>query len=201
MKNKLNINKMKKFKLFLVMAILVPFLSSCTYNTMVEEREAVTAQWAQVEDSYQRRMDLIGNLVETVKGAAKHESETLTKVIEARANATKVSVDPTNLTEENIKAYQMAQNNLTEALSRLMVVHEQYPELKANQNFLELQAQIEGTENRISVERKKFNTMAQTYNTTIAKFPNNLLASMFGFEKQAYFKADEAAKTAPKVQF
>ncbi len=194
-------NKMKKFRLFLVMAILVPFLSSCSYNTMVEKREAVTGQWAQVEDSYQRRMDLIGNLVETVKGAAKHENETLTAVINARANATKVTIDPTNLTEDNIKAYQMAQNNLTEALSKLMVVHEQYPDLKVNQNFLELQAQLEGTENRISVERKKFNTMAQDYNTTISTFPNNLIASMFGFEKQAYFKADEAAKTAPKVQF
>ena len=168
---------------------------------MVEKREAVTGQWAQVEDSYQRRMDLIGNLVETVKGAAKHENETLTAVINAHANATKVTIDPTNLTEDNIKAYQMAQNNLTEALSKLMVVHEQYPDLKVNQNFLELQAQLEGTENRISVERKKFNTMAQDYNTTISTFPNNLIASMFGFEKQAYFKADEAAKTAPKVQF
>lgn len=183
------------------MAILMPFLSSCSYNEMVEKREAVTAQWAQVEDSYQRRMDLIGNLVETVKGAAKHENETLTAVINARANATKVSIDPTNLTEDNIKAYQEAQNGLSSALSKLMVVHEQYPELKANQNFLELQAQLEGTENRISVERKKFNTMAQTYNTTISTFPNNLLAGMFGFEKQAYFKADEAAKSAPKVQF
>ena len=118
---------MKKFRLFLVMAILVPFLSSCSYNTMVEKREAVTGQWAQVEDSYQRRMDLIGNLVETVKGAAKHENETLTAVINARANATKVTIDPTNLTEDNIKAYQMAQNNLTEAPSKSMVVHEQYP--------------------------------------------------------------------------
>lgn len=168
---------------------------------MVEKREAVTGQWAQVEDSYQRRMDLIGNLVETVKGAAKHENETLTAVINARANATKVTIDPTNLTEDNIKAYQMAQNNLTEALSKLMVVHEQYPDLKVNQNFLELQAQLEGTENRIATERKKFNEVAMGYNTLIRRFPKSIIASVFGFERKGYFEAQEGADNAPKVEF
>lgn len=176
-------------------------LQSCQYNTMVEKQEALTAQWAQVENVYQRRADLIPNLVSTVKGYADFEQETLTAVIEARAKATGITVDPTNLDASSIQQFQAAQDGLSSALSRLMVVVERYPDLKANQNFLELQAQLEGTENRISVERKKFNETAQDYNTYIRKFPNNLIAGMFDFEKKEYFEADAGAEKAPKVEF
>ena len=176
-------------------------LQSCQYNTMIEKQEAVTAQWSQVENVYQRRADLIPNLVATVKGYADFEQETLTAVIEARAKATSVTIDPTNLNASNIQQFQAAQDGLSSALSKLMVVVERYPELKANQNFLELQSQLEGTENRIAVERKKFNETAQDYNTYIRKFPNNMIAGMFDFEKKEYFEADAGAEKAPKVEF
>ena len=168
---------------------------------MIEKQEAVTAQWSQVENVYQRRADLIPNLVSTVKGYADFEKETLTDVIEARAKATSINIDPSNLNASNIKQFQAAQDGLSSALSKLMVVVERYPDLKANQNFLELQAQLEGTENRIAVERRKFNESAQAYNTYIRKFPNNMVAGMFDFEKAEYFEADEGAEEAPKVEF
>lgn len=168
---------------------------------MVQKEEAVTAQWGNVENVYQRRMDLIPNLVNTVKGYADFEKQTLTQVIEARAKATQVKISPDNLNAESLKQFQSAQGDLSSALSRLMVVVEKYPDLKANQNFLDLQAQLEGTENRIAVERRKFNEMAQDYNTYIRKFPKNIWASMFGFEKKAYFEAEKGAEKAPTVQF
>ena len=180
---------------------LIPLLSSCGYNTMVSLDESVTSQWAQVENSYQRRADLIPNLVSTVKGYADFEKETLTQVIEARAKATSVQINPGNLDATAIQNFQAAQDGLSSALSRLMVVVERYPELKANQNFLELQAQLEGTENRIAVERRKFNEVTQSYNTYIRKFPTNIVAAIFGFDKKAYFKADESAREVPQVEF
>ena len=176
-------------------------LQSCQYNTMIEKQEAVTAQWSQVENVYQRRADLIPNLVSTVKGYADFEQETLTGVIEARAKATSVNIDPSNLDANSIQKFQAAQDGLSSALSKLMVVVERYPDLKANQNFLELQSQLEGTENRIAVERKKFNEAARDYNTYVRKFPNNLIAGMFDFEKMDYFEADQGADKAPKVEF
>jgi len=191
---------MKKI-LFLLLIAGSMGLQSCQYNTMVEKQEAVTAQWSQVENVYQRRADLIPNLVSTVKGYADFEQETLTGVIEARAKATSVTVDPSKLDASSIQKFQAAQDGLSSALSKLMVVVERYPDLKANQNFLELQSQLEGTENRIAVERKKFNETAQAYNTYIRKFPNNMIAGMFDFEKKEYFEADAGAATAPKVEF
>lgn len=172
-----------------------------TYNTMVTQDEGVKTAWSQVENQYQRRMDLIPNLVNTVKGYASHEKETLEGVISARAEATKTTIDPSNLNEESMKKFQAAQGELSSALSRLMVVLERYPDLKANQNFSELQAQLEGTENRISVERKRFNETAQAYNTYIRSFPTNVLAGMFGFQPKAYFSAESGAEKAPKVEF
>lgn len=193
---------MKKKYLYLIAAVLmVPFLSSCGYNKMVSLDEGVTSQWANVENVYQRRMDLIPNLVNTVKGYANFEQQTLTQVIEARAKATSVTIDPTNLTEANLKQFQAAQGELSGALSRLLVTIERYPDLKANQNFLDLQAQLEGTENRIAVERRKFNEMVQAYNSYIRSFPRVIYAGWFGFEKKAYFEADEGAKQVPKVDF
>ena len=171
------------------------------YNNMVKLDEETQQAWAQVENAYQRRADLIPNLVKTVQGAAEYEKGTLEGVIEARSKATSVQVDPSKLTEENIAAFQQVQDQLSSALSRLMVVVERYPELKANQNFLELQAQLEGTENRIAVERKKFNEVVQQYNTTIRRFPNNIFAGMFNFDKKGYFKAKEGADEAPEVEF
>jgi LemA protein len=168
---------------------------------MVKLDEETQQAWAQVENAYQRRADLIPNLVKTVQGAAEYEKGTLEGVIEARSKATSVQVDPSKLTEENIAAFQQVQDQLSSALSRLMVVVERYPELKANQNFLELQAQLEGTENRIAVERKKFNEVVQQYNTTIRRFPNNIFAGMFNFDKKGYFKAKEGADEAPDVEF
>lgn len=168
---------------------------------MIEKQEAVTAQWSQVENVYQRRADLIPNLVSTVKGYADFEKETLTAVIEARAKATSVNIDPSKLDASSIQQFQAAQDGLSSALSKLMVVVERYPDLKANQNFLELQSQLEGTENRIAVERRKFNETAQAYNTYIRKFPNNMIAGMFDFEKAEYFEADQGAEEAPKVEF
>lgn len=168
---------------------------------MVTLDEKVTSQWAQVENVYQRRADLIPNLVATVKGYATHEKETLEGVIEARAKATSVSIDPSNLNAASLQQFQTAQDGLSSALARLMVVVERYPDLKANQNFLELQTQLERTENRIAVERRSFNNAAQTYNTYIRKFPKNIYASFFDFEKKVYFKAQEGAEQAPEVEF
>ena len=172
-----------------------------SYNGLVQDQESVETAWAQVENVYQRRADLIPNLVETVKGYAKHEQETLEGVIEARANATKVTIDPTNMTPEDLKKYQEAQGDVTNALSRLIAVSESYPDLKANQNFLELQNQLEGTENRISVERNKFNEVAREYNTKRRTFTTNIIAGIFNFGEKPYFQAQEGADKAPKVDF
>ena len=171
------------------------------YNGLVKEQENVEKAWGNVENVYQRRADLIPNLVETVKGYAKHEQETLEGVIEARANATKVTIDPTNMTPEDLQKYQAAQGDVTNALSKLIAVAEAYPDLKANQNCLELQSQLEGTENRITVERNKFNEAAQTYNTKRRTFPTNIIAGIFGFGDKPYFQAQEGADKAPKVDF
>ena len=171
------------------------------YNRLITLEEGVTAAWSQVENVYQRRADLIPNLVNTVKGYADFEQKTLTPVIEARAKATSVTIDPTNMTEASMQQFQQAQDGLGSALSRLMVVIERYPDLKANQNFMDLQAQLEGTENRITVERRAFNETAQAYNTQIRRFPNNILAGLFGFDKKAYFQAESGAEKAPEVQF
>lgn len=172
------------------------------YNGLVTAEENVNTAWAQVENVYQRRADLIPNLVATVKGYASHEKETLQGVIEARSKATGINVDPSKLSDPGVfQKFQQAQSGLSQALSRLMVVVERYPDLKANQNFLALQSQLEGTENRITVERKRFNTAAQGFNTNIRRFPTNMLAGMFGFEKKEYFKAEEGAQSAPKVKF
>ena len=171
------------------------------YNKMVQKDEECSKAWANVENAYQRRLDLIPNLVKTVQGAADYEKGTLTEVIEARAKATSVQVDPSNLTEESLAKFQAAQDQLSSALSRLMVVVERYPELKANQNFLELQAQLEGTENRIAVERGKFNETVNDYNSYIRRFPNNIIAGIFNFDKKGYFKATEGADKAPDVEF
>jgi LemA protein len=192
---------MKKH-LSIIAVVLAGFIfSSCGYNKMVTMDEAVKSAWSQVENVYQRRSDLIPNLVETVKGYATHEQETFTKVVEARAQATATKIDPTNLTPEAIKQFQNAQGSLTSALSRLMVVVEQYPDLKANQNFLDLQAQLEGTENRITVERQKFNETTQAYNAYIRRFPPLITAAIFGFKKKAYFEAMAGAEKAPQVKF
>ena len=171
------------------------------YNGLVKSQESVETAWGNVENVYQRRADLIPNLVETVKGYAKHESETLEGVIEARANATKVTIDPSNMTAEDLQKYQAAQGEITNALSRLIAVSESYPDLKANQNFLELQSQLEGCENRIAVARKDFNEAAQEYNTNRRTFPTNIIASIFSFGDKPYFQAQEGADKAPKVDF
>jgi LemA protein len=171
------------------------------YNQMVSMQEGVKSQWGNVETQYQRRADLIPNFVNTVKGAAAFEQETLTQVIEARARATQVTLDPTKMTAENMQQFQAAQGELSSALSRLMVVVEKYPELKATQNFRDLQVELEGTENRISVERRKFNEVAQGFNTFIKKFPQNFIAGMFGFTERPYFESMEGAEKAPQVQF
>lgn len=172
-----------------------------SYNSMVTKDEAVSGQWSQVENVYQRRADLIPNLVNTVKGYAAHERETLEGVVNARAKATSTTIDPSKLNAESIKQFAAAQDGLSSALSKLMVVVERYPDLKANQNFLELQAQLEGTENRITVERQKFNEAAKDFNTYIRTFPRNIWAGMFGFEKKDYFEATAGAEVAPTVQF
>ncbi len=188
--------------LIIVAVVLVIYLwFKSGYNAMVEKQETVSAQWAQVENVYQRRADLIPNLVATVKGYAQHEQGTLTAVIEARAKATSVTIDPTDLDPDDIAQFQAAQDQLSGALSRLLVSVEAYPELKANENFMALQAQLEGTENRITVERQKFNEKAMDYNQYIRKFPRNIIAGMFDFEKVGYFKAQAGAETAPKVEF
>jgi LemA protein len=172
-----------------------------TYNGFVQQEENVKTAWSQVENDYQRRADLIPNLVETVKGYAKHEQQTLEGVIEARANATSVKIDASNMDEQALKKFQDAQGELSSALSRLIAVSEAYPDLKANQNFLELQSQLEGTENRITVSRRDFNKAAQDYNTAVRTFPGNLLAGLFGFNQKPYFEAQAGADKAPKVNF
>ncbi|WP_319482396.1 LemA family protein [uncultured Draconibacterium sp.] len=192
---------MKRFRIVLIALVSVVLFSSCGYNKMVEMDEQVTASWAQVENVYQRRADLIPNLVNTVKGYAEHEQETLTGVIEARSKATSVNIDPTKLNAQSLQQFNQAQEGLSSALSKLMVVVERYPDLKANQNFLELQAQLEGTENRIAVERRKFNQTTQSYNAYIRKFPRVIYAGWFGFEKKTYFEAQQGAEKAPEVQF
>jgi len=192
---------MKKLIFYLLGFVILASQSSCGYNTMVQKDETVEAQWGNVQNAYQRRADLVPNLVNTVKGAAEFERGTLTDVIEARAKATSVNISPDNLTPENIQRFQQAQGELSSALSRLLVSVEKYPDLKANQNFLELQAQLEGTENRISVERRKFNETVQDYNSYIRSFPQNLVAGMFDFEKKGYFEAEAGAQQAPTVEF
>ncbi|HEX5171747.1 MAG TPA: LemA family protein [Cyclobacteriaceae bacterium] len=184
-----------------VLGIIIYRTFAGGYNNMVAKEETVTSAWAQVENVYQRRADLIPNLVNTVKGYADFEQETLTKVIEARAKATSITVDPTNLTPEKLAEFQAAQGELSNALGRLLVSVERYPDLKANQNFLDLQSQLEGTENRITVERQKFNAVVQDYNTYIRRFPQNFLSGIYGFEKKGYFEAKEGAEEAPKVEF
>ena len=196
---------MKKSTIIWIVVIAVVVILGGTligsYNGLVSMRESVDGYKANIETVLQRRSDLIPNLVNTVKGYAAHEKETLEGVVSARAEATKTTIDPSNLNEESMKKFQAAQGELSSALSRLMVVLERYPDLKANQNFSELQAQLEGTENRISVERKRFNETAQTYNTYIRSFPTNILAGMFGFQPKAYFSAESGAEKAPKVEF
>lgn len=171
------------------------------YNSMVKEQEGVQTAWSQVENVYQRRADLIPNLVNTVKGYAAHESQTLEGVVNARAKATQLTVDPENLTPEKLAAYQEAQGELGAALGKLLAIQENYPDLKANENFLALQSQLEGTENRISTERMKFNEAAKRYNVLIRVFPKSIIASLFGFEKMPYFQAKEGADVAPAVEF
>ena len=191
----------KSWIIILGLAALVVIWGISAYNSLVSLEENVDSQWANVESAYQRRADLIPNLVETVKGYAAHERETLEGVIEARSKASSVSIDPSNLTEENLAQFQAAQDQLSSALSKLMVVVERYPDLKANENFLQLQSQLEGTENRINVERNKYNEIAKTFNAEIRRFPKNFIASLFGFSKKAYFHAQEGAEKAPEVKF
>jgi LemA protein len=192
---------MKKSIVVLFIAVAGMLLSGCGYNRMVDLEEQVTSQWSQVENVYQRRADLIPNLVNTVRGYADHEQETFVEVVEARAKATSVNVDADNLSPQAIEQFNQAQAGLTSALSRLLVVVEQYPDLKANQNFRDLQAQLESTENRISVERRKFNEVSQNYNAYIRKFPQMIYAGWFGFDKKEYFEAQPGSEQAPEVQF
>ncbi|MFT3751914.1 MAG: LemA family protein [Paludibacter sp.] len=172
-----------------------------TYNNLVTLREDVTSQWANVESQYQRRSDLIPNLVATVKGYATHESSTLESVVSARAKATQISIDPKNLTPEKLQEYQAAQGQVSSALGKLLMITENYPDLKANQNFLELQAQLEGTENRISVERSRYNDAAKLYNVPVQKMPRAIIASFFGFKEKPYFEAEQGSEKAPAVKF
>lgn len=195
---------MKKNKgliITIVVIVLVALWGILSYNGLVEMDENVSNQWANVETQYQRRSDLIPNLVNTVKGYAKHESQTLEAVMAARSQATQVKIDPSNCTPQQLAAYQKAQGDVTTALGKLLAITENYPDLKANQNFLELQSQLEGTENRINVARKDFNDSAKEYNTSLRCFPRNIIASMFGFEKRNYFEAEAGAEKAPKVEF
>lgn len=193
---------MKKSTIILVavIAALAMWVISA-YNGMVKMDESVSTAWSNVENQYQRRTDLIPNLVNTVKGYAAHEKETFEAVVSARSKATQMTVDPENLTPEKLQEYQKAQGEIGAALGRLLAITENYPELKANENFKELQAQLEGTENRISVERRNFNEVARTYNTSIRTFPKSILAGMFGFDKRPYFEAEEGANKAPEVKF
>ena len=195
---------MKKNKgliITIVVIVLVALWGISSYNGLVSMDENVSNQWANVETQYQRRSDLIPNLVNTVKGYAKHESQTLEAVMAARSQATQVKIDPSNCTPQQLAAYQKAQGDGTTALGKLLAITENYPDLKANQNFLELQSQLEGTENRINVARKDFNDTAKKYNTSLRRFPRNIIASMFGFEKRNYFEAEAGEEKAPKVEF
>lgn len=193
---------MKKSTIIIIaVAVLAVVWGITGYNGLVSMDEGVQTKWADVETQYQRRADLIPNLVNTVKGYAAHESETLAAVVEARAKATSVNIDPTNMSAEQIANFQKAQDGVSSALGRLLVTVEKYPDLKANENFRELQAQLEGTENRISVARRDYNEAARKYNTSLRSFPKNILAGMFGFEKKAYFEAQEGSEQAPTVQF
>ncbi|MDD7211753.1 MAG: LemA family protein [Prevotella stercorea] len=195
---------MKKNKgliITIVVIVLVALWGISSYNRLVGMDENVSNKWANVETQYQRRSDLIPNLVNTVKGYAKHESQTLEAVMAARSQATQVKIDPSNCTPQQLAAYQKAQGDVTTALGKLLAITENYPDLKANQNFLELQSQLEGTENRINVARKDFNDSAKKYNTSLRRFPRNIIASMFGFEKRNYFEAEAGAEKAPKVEF
>lgn len=195
---------MKKNKgliITIVVIVLVALWGISSYNGLVGMDENVSNKWANVETQYQRRSDLIPNLVNNVKGYAKHESQTLEAVMAARSQATQVKIDPSNCTPQQLAAYQKAQGDVTTALGKLLAITENYPDLKANQNFLELQSQLEGTENRINVARKDFNDSAKKYNTSLRRFPRNIIASMFGFEKRNYFEAEAGAEKAPKVEF
>jgi len=194
----------KGYIVLIVIAVLFLILFlwfRSSYNGMVQMNENVASQWSNVENQYQRRLDLIPNLVNTVKGYASHEQQTLTDVVEARAKATQSRISFDNLNEATLKRINQTQGELSSALSRLLAVSESYPDLKANQNFLELQAQLEGTENRIAVERRKFNEMVKDYNAYIRKFPKNIVAGMFGFTPKPYFEANAGAEVAPKVEF
>ena len=192
---------MKTLKAILVAVMATFALTSCTYNTLVEQEEGVTRAWADVEAQYQRRADLIPNLVNTVKGYAAHESETLEAVVNARTKATQITVDPENLTPEKLQEFQAAQGEVSQALGRLLAITENYPDLKANEQFSELQAQLEGTENRIAESRRLYNEAVQTYNTSVRKFPNNIWAMIFSFDKKTPFAAEAGAAKAPEVQF
>lgn len=193
---------MKKVVIGIIaVVVLLALFSGCGYNGLVKLDEDVKTKWNNVEAQYQRRADLIPNLVSTVKAAAKFEQSTLTAVIEARASASKITIDPDKLNSENIEKYQAAQGQITQALGKLMVLTENYPELKATQQFSDLSAQLEGTENRITVARKDFNESVQTFNTKVRSFPTNLTAGLFGFSAKAGFKADAGAQNAPKVEF
>lgn len=192
---------MKKVLFALLAVVAMTSLSSCNYNSLVEKQQNVDQAWAQVENQYQRRADLIPNLVETVKGYSKHESETLQKVTEARAKATSITIDADNLDEETLAKFQQAQGELTSALKSLLAVTEAYPDLKANENFLNLQAQLEGTENRISTERMRYTEAVKDYNTSIKKFPTTIYAGWFGFTPKPQFKAEAGADKAPDVKF
>ncbi len=185
---------------FAVFALIAIFCVS-TYNSLVSQQETVETAWSNVENQYQRRSDLIPNLVNTVKGYATHEKETFDAVVSARAKATQATVNLDDMTPEKLQAFQRAQGEIGMALGRLLAVSEKYPDLKANENFQSLQAQLEGTENRISVERRKFNNTAKDYNTQIRRFPKNIVAGLFGFEKRAYFEAEEGSQKAPEVKF
>ena len=199
--NKKTRNMKKSIIIILAVVAILVIWAVSVYNGLVTMDENVTGQWANVETQYQRRADLIPNLVNTVKGYATHEKETLEGVVAARSQATQIKVDAEDLTPEKLAEYQKAQGAVTSALGKLLAITENYPDLKANQNFLELQAQLEGTENRINVARKNFNDAAQAYNTNIRRFPKNIFAGMFGFDKKAYFEAEEGSEKAPKVEF
>lgn len=191
----------KSTMIFIGVIVVIVLWAISGYNSLVNMDEGVTNKWSNVETQYQRRTDLIPNLVNTVKGYAKHEQQTLEAVMQARSQATQVKIDPSNCTPEQLAAYQKAQGDVTSALGKLLAITENYPDLKANQNFLELQSQLEGTENRITVARKDFNDAANVYNASIRRFPKNILAGIFGFEKHAYFEAEAGAEKAPKVEF
>lgn len=194
--------KQLSLAIILIAVGLLVFANGCTtYNSMVNSEEDVENAFSKVQSAYQRRADLIGNLVETVKGAADFERGTLTQITEARAKASSIQIDPANMTEEQLRQFQAAQGELSQSLGRLLVTVENYPELKANQNFLELQSQLEGTENRIKVERDRFNDVVTQYNKKIRRFPNSLYAGMFGFDRKAQFEAEAGAQSAPKVKF